>query len=72
MKNINSPALAIAVALTIAAQSAMAALPASVATTVTAIQDDGQDIFDLVFPVIATFVGLVVVVKLFKRFSNKL
>ncbi|MDD5272675.1 MAG: hypothetical protein PHU14_08155 [Methylovulum sp.] len=50
---------------------AMAALPAAVAGTVTGIQTDGQALFDLLFPVIATFVGLVVIVKLFKRFTNK-
>ena len=51
---------------------AMAALPASVATTITDIQTDGTSLFDLVFPVVAAFVGLSVVIKLFKRFSNKL
>lgn len=54
-----------------AVDSAMAALPASVGTTVTAIQTDGQGIFDLVFPVVGTFLGLAIVIKLFKRFSNK-
>jgi hypothetical protein len=51
--------------------AAHAALPASVGTTVTAIQTDGQDIFDLVFPVVGTFLGLSIVIKLFKRFGNK-
>ncbi|MFA6203047.1 MAG: major coat protein [Gallionella sp.] len=59
-----------AVALT-ASASAFAALPASVGTTVTAIQADGQAIFDLIFPVVAAFVGLGVVVTLFKRFTKK-
>lgn len=57
--------------LSVAAGSAMAALPASVATTVTAIQTDGQAIFDLIFPVVGIFLGLVIVIKLFKRFGNK-
>lgn len=59
-------------ALTTTVQEAHAALPASVGTTVTSIQTDGTAVFDLVFPVIATFVGLVVIIKLFKRFANKL
>jgi len=65
-------ALIVAGAMTMmAVDSAMAALPASVGTTVTAIQTDGQGIFDLVFPVVGTFLGLAIVIKLFKRFSNK-
>lgn len=54
------------------ANDAMAALPASVGTSITAIETDGTAIFDLVFPVIAAFTGLVIVIKLFKRFSNKI
>lgn len=50
---------------------AAAALPAAVATTVTAIEADGQAIFDLIFPVVGAFLGLVIVIKLFKRFGNK-
>lgn len=57
--------------LSLAAANAMAALPASVGTTVTAIQTDGQAIFDLIFPVVGVFLGLVIVIKLFKRFGNK-
>lgn len=65
-------ALIVAGAMTMmSVHSAMAALPASVGTTVTAIQTDGQGIFDLVFPVVGTFLGLAIVIKLFKRFSNK-
>ena len=63
--------IAVGVAGMIAAESAMAALPASVATTVTSIETDGQAIFDLVFPVVGAFLGLAIVIKLFKRFSNK-
>jgi len=50
---------------------AAAALPASVGTSIAAIQTDGQAIFDLVFPVVAALLGLTIVIKLFKRFSNK-
>lgn len=50
--------------------AAHAELPASVTTTVTGIQTDGQSIFDLVFPVVGVFVGLGVMIKLFKRFTR--
>lgn len=60
-----------AVGMILAAGQAAAALPASVATTVTSIQSDGQAIFDLIFPVVGLFLGLVIVIKLFKRFGNK-
>lgn len=53
-------------------QDAAAALPAAVSSTVTTIQADGQSIFDLVFPVVGTFLGLVIIIKLFKRFGNKI
>lgn len=58
-------------ALATMVNSAMAALPESVATSITAIQTDGTSIFNLVFPVVASFLGLSIVIKLFKRFSNK-
>ena len=58
-------------ALSMMSASAFAALPVSVGTTVTAIQTDGTAVFDLVFPVVAAFVGLTVIIKLFKRFTSK-
>lgn len=63
--------LFLGVMLTLATQSVYAALPASVATTVTAIQTDAKDVFDLVFPVIGIIIGMTILIKLFKRFSNK-
>lgn len=51
--------------------TAHAELPASVQATVTQIQSDGEALFDIVFPVVATFLGLSIVIKLFKRFGNK-
>ena len=63
--------LALGVTSMLVAGSAMAALPTSVATTVTAIETDGKAIFDLIFPVVGVFLGLAIVIKLFKRFSNK-
>lgn len=63
--------VASAAGLAVASLPAMAALPAAVGTTVTAIQADGQAIFDLIFPVVGAFIGLTVVITLFKRFSKK-
>jgi len=63
--------LALGVTSMLVAGSAMAALPAAVATTVTSIETDGKAIFDLIFPVVGAFLGLAIVIKLFKRFSNK-
>lgn len=51
---------------------AAAALPASVGTTITGIQADGQAIFDLVFPVVGLFLGLSIIITLFKRFGKKI
>jgi len=63
---------AVGTGLMVLGQSAHAALPAAVGTTVTDISANGQGIFDLIFPVIGTFLGLAIVIKLFKRFGNKL
>lgn len=62
---------ALVAAGSLASASAFAALPAAAGTAVTAMQADGQAVFDLIFPVIAALVGLSVVIKLFKRFGNK-
>lgn len=48
--------------------SAYAALPSAVTTTIESIKTDGQGIFDAIFPVIGTLLGLSIVIKLFKRF----
>lgn len=55
----------------VASQNASAALPTVVGTTFTNIAADMQAVFDLAFPVVATGLGLMVVIKLFKRFGNK-
>lgn len=64
--------LALAALATGLVTSAYAALPAAVNTTVTAVKTDGTDMFDLVFPVIGALIGLVIVIKLFKRFIAKI
>jgi len=53
------------------ATQAQAALPAGVGTTFTEISANIQAIFDLAFPIVALGLGLTVVIKLFKRFGNK-
>lgn len=54
-----------------AAGSAMADVPAIVGTTVTAMTADATSIFTTVFPYAAAVLGMVIVLKLFKRFVNK-
>jgi len=72
MKALHTFLLSLAVSLMTFGMAAQAALPAGVATTITGISDDMQDLFDLVFPVVAIALGLTVVIKLFKRFGNKI
>lgn len=65
----------VGVALSIASATvvgtAHAALPTSIAATVAEIEADGQAMFDLMFPVVATLTVLGIIIKLFKRFANK-
>lgn len=51
---------------------AHAALPAGIATGLTAIQTDVGDLADLVWPVVLFVFGSLIVFKLFKRFGNKI
>jgi len=60
-----------AVPVLVAAGSAMAEVPAIVGTTVTAMTTDATSIFPTVFPYAAAVLGMVVVLKLFKRFVSK-
>jgi len=55
----------------LAAGSAMAEVPAVVGTTVTAMTADATSIFTTVFPYAAAVLGMVIVLKLFKRFVSK-
>jgi len=71
MNAIKNLLLTLCIMATLGLQSAFAALPATVGTTITAIAEDGQDVFDLVFPVVGVFLGLAIIIKLFKRFTNK-
>lgn len=65
-------AIPAATAATLFATSAHAELPTAVGTTITAISADATAMFALVFPVVGTIVGLVVVIKLFKKFTGKI
>lgn len=53
------------------AGSALAEVPAIVGTTVTAMTTDATSIFTTVFPYAAAVLGMVIVLKLFKRFVSK-
>lgn len=61
------------VALVLAAASeAHAGLPAAIGTQLTQVQTDGLALADLVWPVVITLFGSLVLFKLFKRFGNKI
>jgi predicted permease len=51
--------------------SAFAALPAIVGATLTGIQEDGLSLADLVWPVLLALLGATILMKLSKRFGNK-
>lgn len=63
--------IASALGLAGATTDAHADVPAIVGTTVTALQADAENIFTTVFPFVAAIIGMVIVLKLFKRFVNK-
>lgn len=52
--------------------SAFAALPAVVGTTINQIQEDGLSLADLVWPAILAIMGALILMKLSKRFGNKI
>lgn len=62
---------ALALPLLAVAGAASADVPAIVGTTVTAMTTDATSIFTTVFPYAAAVLGMVIVMKLFKRFVNK-
>lgn len=71
-KKISAVKAALLASLAAASASSFAALPPGVATTVSDVSDNAKGIFDLVFPVIGLVLGLVIVIKLFKKFTNKI
>ncbi|WP_027855000.1 major coat protein [Marinobacterium litorale] len=58
--------------LTGLASSANAALPASIGTELTAIETDALALADLVWPVVITLFGALILFKLFKRFGSQI
>lgn len=72
MKHFKQKAIAVSGLVFGGITSAYAALPSSVTTTITAAQSDASDIFNAVFPVIGVVVGMTLVIKLFKKFTNKI
>lgn len=52
--------------------SAFAAVPTAVGTTLTSIQADGLELAELVWPVLLTLFGAVLLMKLAKRFGSKI
>lgn len=51
---------------------AMAEIPAAVSTGITALQTDALAMLDLVWPVIIAVVGVLIVMKYFKKAANKI
>lgn len=51
--------------------AANAAIPAIVGTTLTSVQTDGLAMIDLVWPVMITLFGAILLIKIFKRAANK-
>lgn len=52
--------------------SARADIPAIVGTTVAQIQSDANDLFDIMVVPVMIVLGLMIVMKLIKRFGNKI
>ncbi|MDP3671718.1 MAG: hypothetical protein Q8R69_18755 [Telluria sp.] len=52
--------------------SANAAIDASVGTAFTALQTDATSLSAIVVPIVVAVLGLVIVIKLIKRFGNKI
>ena len=58
--------------LALLTQTASAALPAVVGTTLTEIQNDALALIDLLWPVILAVMGAFILIKLVKRGGNKI
>jgi len=52
--------------------SAVAAIPAVVGTTLATVQTDGLGMIDLVWPVVVTIFGGILLITLFKRAGSKI
>ncbi len=73
LKYVKSAAVALFGALAfVAAAPSFAALDPSVATGLTGIQTDATSLNALIVPVVIAILGMLIVVKLIKRFGNKI
>lgn len=54
------------------AEESSSFLPASVGTTITQVQTDGMSLANYVWPVLLAFMGVALLMKLSKRFGNKI
>ncbi|MBY4675899.1 major coat protein [Marinobacterium arenosum] len=64
--------MAVVTMLATAAVDANAALPAAIGTELANVQADGLALADLVWPVVITLFGALVLFKLFKRFGSQI
>lgn len=71
-KMLASFAAALGVFAMLFSATANAALDPAIATGLTGIQTDGTTLNGLVVPVMMTLLGMVIVIKLIKRFGNKI
>lgn len=67
----NKAALAGALAVGAVTQ-AHAAIDASVGTAFTAVKSDAVELSGIVIPIVVSILGLVITIKLIKRFGNKI
>lgn len=65
-------AAVIGVLLVTGMQAAHAELPAGVATGLAQVQSDAGDLFDIIVPIVLAILGMMLTVKLIKRFGNKI
>lgn len=65
-------AVATMMAAGMSVQEAAAALPAAIGTQLAAVQTDGLALADLVWPIVITLFGSLVLFKLFKRFAGQI
>ena len=64
--------LFVASMLALFASTVHAALDASIATAFAAVQTDAIALSAIVIPIVVSILGLIIVIKLIKRFGNKL
>jgi len=63
--------LSVAIAAMLASSAASAEVPAIIGTTIATLTTDATSVFATVFPFAAAVLGMGIVFKLFKRFTNK-